>query len=299
MHSVAYLVYLAVISQHSERWLAIKEWLISHGLKILFTIAGYLILISFIKYLTRKFVRMAEDEDRTTRSEREKRADTISGIINASARVFFAIIALFMILREFGINITPLLTGAGVAGVAIGFGAQSLIRDFLHGFFILAEDQFRVGDVVKIDDHAGLVERISMRVTRLRSLDGSVHIVPNGQIKIVENKTHGWSRAVVDVDVAYDEDLDRVMEVIEEEAEKLRSEKKYSKQIIGKAEALGVEDLGDSGITIRLLAKTKPLKQWEIMRHLRKRLKMRFDQEGISIPFPQLRLHGEIIGTQS
>jgi small conductance mechanosensitive channel len=266
---------------------------------VLFVIVGYFVLILFIKYLTRKFVRLAEDEDRTTRSEREKRADTISGIINASARVFFAIIALFMILREFGINITPLLTGAGVAGVAIGFGAQSLIRDFLHGFFILAEDQFRVGDVVKIGDHAGLVERISMRVTRLRSLDGTVHIVPNGQIKIVENKSHGWSRAVVDVDVAYDENLDRVMEVIKEEAENLKSERKYRKQIIGKPEVLGVEDLGDSGITIRLLAKTKPLKQWEVMRQLRKRLKMRFDREGISIPFPQLRLHGGIAGSQS
>ncbi|OQX53013.1 MAG: hypothetical protein B5M53_07465 [Candidatus Cloacimonas sp. 4484_209] len=240
---------------------------------------------------------MVEDEDRSTRSEREKRADTIVSIIDTTVWIFSGVIALFMILREFNMNITPLLTGAGIAGIAIGLGAQSLIKDFLHGFFILAEDQFRVGDVVKIGDHAGVVERITMRITRLRSLDGNVHIIPNGEINSVENMTHGWSRAVVDVDVAYKENLDRVMTIMANVAAGLQKDDKYKDFIMEKPEVLGVEKLGDSGITIRLIVKTVPLKQWEITRELRKRIKKAFDMAKIEIPFPQVVIHSDAAKT--
>lgn len=293
------LLTVAIIAQTPSRWEVVKGWLLSHGLRILFIAVGYVVLVVLVKFLTRRFVRLVEDEDRTTRSEREKRADTISSIINTTSRIFLAVIAIFMVLREFNINITPLLTGAGIAGVAIGFGAQSLIKDFLHGFFILAEDQFRVGDVVKIGDHAGLVERITMRITKMRSLDGNAHIIPNGEIKIVENMTHGWSRALVDIEVAYKEDLDRVIEVMSDEAKKLVSEKKYESSVNGEPEVLGVDSLGSSGITIKLMVKTRPLKQWEIKRELFKRIKKRFDKEGISIPFPQMTLHGEVTTRQA
>lgn len=272
---------------------SIIEWLLTHGLRIFFILVGYFVLVFLVRFLTRRFVKLVEDEDRSTRSEREKRADTIAGIINTTSWIFFGVIVLFMMLREFNINITPLLTGAGVAGIAIGFGAQSVIKDFLQGFFILAEDQFRVGDVVKIGDHSGSVERITMRTTRLRSLDGNVHIVPNGEIKIVVNMTHGWSRALVDVDVAYKEDLDRVMLIMETAASGLQKEEKYKNSILEKPQVLGVQKLGDSGITIRLIVKTSPLKQWEITRELRKRIKEVFDREGIEIPFPQMVVHRE------
>ncbi len=276
----------------------IKQWLLTHGLRIIFIIIGYVVIIFVVKLLTRKFVRLVEDEDRSTRSEREKRADTIANIINTTSWIFFGVIVLFMILREFNVNITPLLTGAGVAGLAIAFGAQSVIKDFLYGFFLLAEDQIRVGDVVKLGEHSGVVERITIRTTRLRSLDGNVHIIPNGEIKAVINMTHGWSRALVDVDVAYKEDLDRVMAIIEAVAAGLQKEDKYKKSIMEKPKVLGVEKLGDSGITIRLIVKTTPLKQWEITRELRKRIKTAFDRAGIEIPFPQMVIHGQQLSSE-
>lgn len=271
-----------------------KEWLLSHGLRIVFIVIGYFVIIYFVKFLTKRFVRLVEDEDRSTRSEREKRADTISGIINGTTRIFLGVIVLFMILKEFNISITPLLTGAGIVGIAIGFGAQSLIKDFLHGFFILVEDQFRVGDVVKIGDHAGLVEKITMRVTTLRSLDGNVHVIPNGEITSLQNMTHSWSRSLVDIEVAYKENLDKVMKIIEEVAVKLSQEEAYKNNIMEKPKVLGVQELGSSGVTIRLLIKTAPLEQWGITRELNRRIKNRFDKEGITIPFPQMTLHGEV-----
>ncbi len=271
----------------------VKLWLLTHGLRIFVIIIGYVISIFVVKFLTMRFVKLVEDEDRSTRNERERRADTIVSIINTTSWIFFGIIALFTILREFNVNITPLLTGAGVAGLAIAFGAQSVIKDFLYGFFLLAEDQIRVGDVVKLGEHSGVVERITIRTTRLRSLDGNVHIIPNGEINTVVNMTHGWSRALVDVDVAYKEDLDRVIAIMKDVAEGLKKEDKYKKFIIESPHVLGVEKLGDSGITIRLIIKTTPLKQWEIKRELRKRIKNAFDRAGIEIPFPQMVIHGE------
>jgi small-conductance mechanosensitive channel len=277
----------------------IKQWMLSHGLKILIYLVAYVIIIFVVRYLTRRFLRKVEDKDSTTRSERERRADTFADVINATSMIFFGMIVLLMILRELNVAITPLLTGAGILGVGFGFAAQSILKDFLHGFFILAENQIRVGDVVEIAGHAGLVEGITMRTVRLRSLDGHVHIVPNGEIRTVENMTHEWSRALVDIEVAYKEDLDRVIAVVTDEAEKFVKDEKYKGEVRGKPEILGVDSLGSSGITIRFMIKTRPLKQWEIKRELYRRLKKRFDQEGISIPFPQLRLHGEITARQS
>lgn len=276
----------------------IKQWMLSHGLKILFYIIAYVIIMLIVRYLTKRFFRTVEDKDKATRSERERRADTFASVINTASMIFFGIIVFFMVLREFNIAITPLLTGAGIFGVGFGFAAQSILKDFLHGFFILAENQIRVGDVIEIAGHAGLVEGITMRTVRLRSLDGHVHIVPNGEIRTVENMTHEWSRALVDIEVAYKEDLDRVIAVIADEAGKFVNEEKYKGDVRGKPEILGVDSLGSSGITIRFMIKTRPLKQWEIKRELYKRIKKRFDQEGISIPFPQLRLHGEITARQ-
>lgn len=293
------LLNAAIVAQETSRWATLRQWLLSHGIRILFIAVIYIVALFVVRYLTKRFVRLVEEEGRTTPDEREKRAKTIMSVINTASTILLGIFAAFMVLREFGINITPLLTGAGIVGIAVGFAAQSIIKDFVQGFFILAENQLRVGDVVEVAGHVGTVERITMRTTRLRSLEGHVHMVPNGEISIVENMTHGWSRALVDIGVAYKEDLERVISVIENTAFQLREEPHFKKLIMDDPEVLGVQELGDSAITIRLMLKTLPMRQWEIKRELYKRLKARFDQEGISIPFPQLRLHGEIATRQS
>ncbi len=284
----------AIIAQETSKWAPVIQWLLSHGIRIVLIIAIYIVAIFVVRYITKRFVRLVEEEGRTTPDEREKRAKTIMGVINTTSMVVLGVFAAFMVLREFNVNITPLLTGAGIIGIAVGFAAQSVIKDFVQGFFILAENQLRVGDVVEVAGHAGVVERITMRTTRLRSLDGHVHTVPNGEISVVENMTHGWSRALVDIGVAYKEDIDHVIAVVEDTAAKLRNEKRFKDVVIDDPEVLGVQELGDSAITIRLMLKTQPMRQWEIKRELYRRLKKRFDEEGISIPFPQLRLHGEL-----
>jgi len=292
MQFVTQLLLFLLSAPKGTKEIGVKQWFLTSGLRIIFVLIGYFVVIFVVKLLTKKFVHIVEDEDRSTRSEREKRADTISGIVNTTTRIFLGLICFFMILREFNVNIAPLLTGAGIVGIAIGFGAQSVIKDFLSGFFLLAEDQLRIGDVVKIGEHSGTVENITLRTTRLRNLDGNVHIIPNGEIKTVVNMTNKWSRAVVDIDIAYKEDIDRVMVIIETVALKLQNEEKYKKLILEKPQVLGVQKLGGSGITIRLIVKTIPSKQWGITRELRKRIKSAFDRVGIEIPFPQLVIHG-------
>jgi len=196
-----------------------------------------------------------------------------------------------MILSEVGIDITPLLAGAGVAGIAIGFGAQSLIKDFLSGLFILLEDQYNKGDVVKIAGIAGLVEEVNLRRTVLRDLDGIVHSVPNGEITTASNYTRDWARVNLDVPVAYGEDLDHVMAVINRVGKELAEDEYFSKLVHTAPQALRVNNFGDSGIDIKILGETKPMMQWEVTGELRKRLKKAFDEAGIEIPWPHVKLY--------
>jgi small conductance mechanosensitive channel len=183
-------------------------------------------------------------------------------------------------------DITPLLTGAGIAGLALGFGAQSLVKDFLSGFFILIENQFRVGDVIKIGEFSGVVERISLRTVVLRDLEGNVHVIPNGEVKAVTNMSYEWSRAVVDIAVSYREDIDRVMNVLNEVGKTMIDDELFKKIIWEKPFVTGINDLSDGQVKLQMLVKTAPLMQWEVGRELRKRIKSAFDREGIEIPFP-------------
>jgi small conductance mechanosensitive channel len=194
-------------------------------------------------------------------------------------------IAAFMVLGEVGINLGPLLAGAGILGVAIGFGSQSLVKDFLAGIFILVEDQFGVGDTVDLGEAVGVVEFVSLRTTRLRSVDGTVWHVPNGEIQRVGNKSQHWSRALLDIQVAYTTDLTLARSVIQETADQVWREEPET--ILEEPELWGVENLGAHGIEIRLVVKTQPSKQWEISRLIRERIKEAFDERGIEIPFPQ------------
>jgi small-conductance mechanosensitive channel len=267
-----------------------KEWAYTHLPKIILIFIGAWIVTRATRMAGKKIIDLTQDDDPTTKSEREKRAETLVRIINSAIRVFIYVIACFMILKEVGVDIAPLLAGVGIAGLAIGFGAQTLVKDFLTGFFILMENQYRVGDVVKIGDHAGLVESIKLRITILRDLEGVVHTIPNGEVQSVRNMTYGWSRVVLDIGVAYKENVDQVMDLLREVGRKMRAEEEYCSLMIEDPQILGVDDFGDSQVTIKMLAKTIPLKQWDVARELRRRIKHAFDEKGIEIPFPQRTL---------
>jgi small-conductance mechanosensitive channel len=214
----------------------------------------------------------------------EQRIDALSSVLRSVVTFVIWLVAVLMCLGEVGIDLAPLLAGAGVLGVAIGFGSQSLVRDFLSGMFILIEDQFGVGDIVDLGDASGTVEAVSLRTTRLRAVDGTVWHMPNGEITRVGNMSQHWSRALLDVEVAYDTDLEHARHVIKRVADELWRE---DTSVLDEPEMWGVEQLGASGIALRLVVKTTPSAQWKVSRELRERIKLAFDEEGIEIPFPQ------------
>jgi len=278
-------------------WPKIWSWLTTSGLRILVYVIGGIILITVVKKIGKTIVKKVEDDDSTTRNERERRADTLFQVINVTTKIFVWVIVLFMALKEFGANITPLLTGAGIVGVAIGFGAQNIVRDFFNGFLILLENQFRVGDVVKIAERAGLVESINLRTTVLRDLEGVVHVIPNGEIRAVDNMTFSESRAVIDVGISYNSSMDIAIEAIKGIGDELKADNELGR-FVRDLSILGIENLGDSSVDIRVMIKTDPLQQWGIARRFRYLVKKKFDEIGIEIPFPHqtvyLRTEGDL-----
>jgi small conductance mechanosensitive channel len=196
-----------------------------------------------------------------------------------------------VILKEFGIEIGPIIASAGVVGLAIGFGAQNLVRDFISGFFIILENQIRVGDVAILNGTGGLVEEINFRATVLRDLGGVVHIFPNGTITTLSNLTNGWSAYVFDIGVAYKENTDHVIEVMQEVGKTMREDKKFGKSMIEDLDIFGVDKFGDSSIVIKGRIKTKPIKQWEVGREFLRRVKYAFDENNIEIPFPHQSIY--------
>ena len=205
--------------------------------------------------------------------------------------VTIILVGAIMILGEFDIKIGPILAAAGIVGVAVGFGAQHLVRDVITGFFILLDDQIRVGDVVQIAGKGGLVEKISLRLTVLRDLAGNVHYVRNGEIDVVTNMTKEYSRYVFDIGVAYREDVDEVIETVKQVDEELRNDPEYAQDILEPIEILGLDQFADSAVVIKARTKTKPIKQWAVGREFNRRLKKRFDEKDIEIPFPHVTLY--------
>ena len=270
-------------------------WLLGHGVPIMVIIGlsylFYMIVKALAPPILERLVK-ARGKGRRARSEHVKRAQTLSSVITQAAAIFIVIIALFMILSEVGLDITPLLAGAGVAGIAIGFAAQNFIKDLIAGFLIIFENQFDVGDVIKVADVIGGVEEVNLRRTLLRDLDGVLHIVPNGEIRVASNYTMTWSRANLNISVAYKEDLDRVMAVIRKVWEETAEDPIWGPQIIAKTPwILRVNEFGDSGIDIKVVGDTKPMMQWEVMGELRRRIKRAFDEQGIEIPWPHVKLY--------
>jgi small conductance mechanosensitive channel len=220
--------------------------------------------------------------------ERRKRAQTIASIARRALAVLIWTTAVLIVLRELDVDITPVLTGAGIVGLAVGFGAQTLVRDVITGFFLIIEDQVRVGDVAMVNGTGGLVEQINLRTIVLRDLEGAVHVIPNGEIKTLANRTKDYSYYVIDLGVDYDADTDRIVALVREVGALLKADEAFAPYILEAVEVLGVDDFKDSAITLRFRIKTIPLKQWEVGRELRRRVKMALDREGIKIPFPRL-----------
>ena len=265
----------------------VLQWSLDHGPRLLLIVLGMFLLKLVMRAGSRRLVNvMARGGVRGTREEREDRARTLVGVFHSAGSVAIIVGGTLMICDEIGIAVAPLMGGAAVLGLAVAFGAQNLIRDYFYGFVILLENQYKINDVVKIGETAGQVERITLRCTVLRDLEGRVHFVPNGRIDAVTNMTHGWSRALFEVGVAYKEDPDRVMAVLLELARELRSDPAFGPLILDNAEMLGLDSFGDSSINIKFFIKTRPLKQWTVKRELLRRIKRRFDELGIEIPFP-------------
>jgi len=247
-----------------------------------------LILTRISRGLTRRlekiFLKGKEDE------ESLKRAKTLSGLVRQFLNGLIVIIAVMTVLAALDIQIGPLLATAGVAGLAISFAAQSLIKDVINGFFIIFWDQIRVGDVVEIAGRSGVVKGLNLKMTVLRSLDGNVHYIPNNLIDTVTNMTKEYSQFVFDIGVSYFEDVDEVIKTLKEVDEELRSDPQFAENIVSPLEILGLDRFEDSAVIVRARTTTKPSKQWEVGREFNRRLKKTFDRKGISIPFPHLTL---------
>jgi moderate conductance mechanosensitive channel len=226
-------------------------------------------------------------QDLATATRRVQRAKTMGDLLKSVITGILVAVFGTMILSELGVNIAPIIASAGIIGIALGFGAQSLVKDFLSGIFMIFEDQYGVGDVVDVGEASGTIEAVSLRVTRLRDLNGTVWYVPNGEILRVGNMSQNWSRAVVDVNVGYGEDLARVQRVLHDVAHDLWQDEDLGRVIIEEPEVTGVEMFTPEAVTLRVLLKTAPMEQWGVARELRQRVKARFDHEGIEIPLPQ------------
>lgn len=264
-------------------------WVTTAGLRVMVIALGMVLIILFVKRATARLGAFLQGTLPTP--SQVKRADTLTHVVRDVARVLVFAVGALLILSELGVHLGPLLAAAGIGGLAIGFGAQSLVRDVISGFFILLEDQVRVGDVVEIAGVGGLVEEVRLRTIRMRDLSGNVHIVPNGNIDKVKNYTYKFSYYLFDVGVAYREDVDEVMSVLKDVAEELRADPDFGPDILEPLEMLGVDEFADSAVIIKCRIKTQPIKQWRIKREMNRRIKKTFDARGIEIPFPHRTIY--------
>jgi small conductance mechanosensitive channel len=274
-------------------WANVVTWLIDHGIRILVIVVVGAVLWFVLNKCLPPIVRRGVGRTKYKESKEgiEKRASTLVSIFKGVGRVFIVIISIMMILDEVGVAIAPILAGFGIAGIAIGFGAQYLIRDLIAGIFIILENQYRVGDVARVASIAGLVEDVTLRKTVLRDLDGIVHHIPNGEIRTASNYTRHFARVNLDVSVAYGTDLEHAISVINRVGQALAEDQKWRKVIKSPPQVLRVDNLGDSGIYIKILGDVKPMHQWAVTGELRLRIKKAFDAEGIEIPWPHTKVY--------
>ena len=270
----------------------IIPWLLSHGVRIIMIAVAAFLLDKILTRIIIRTIRASVKADEFTSEEAEKkREDTLIRIFNGAVNILIIIVAIMMILQELGIEIGPLIAGAGIVGLAVGFGGQYLIRDIITGLFLMLENQYRIGDVVNIEGLSGAVQDISLRKTTLRDLDGTVHHIPHGSITKISNLSKDFARVNLDMGVGYSTDIDHLIRVINETGSELAADPAFSDSIISPPKFLRVNEFADSAIIVKILGDTKPLRQWDVAGELRKRLKIAFDREGIEIPFPQRIVH--------
>ncbi len=272
------------------------QWLIDSGPSLIFIFIIWFIAlrlyVRMIKKLQSRMIKVASmTGDKDNIEEKEKRVKTLVSILRQTGLIVIWVIFILIVLRQFRVDIGPILASAGIIGLAVGFGAQELVRDFISGFFVLVENQVREGDVAIINGTGGLVEKIALRTITLRDFSGVVHIFQHGKINTLSNMTKEWSAMVFDIGVAYKEDVDRVVEVVKKVGEDLYNDVTFKEKIIEPLEIFGIDKFGDSAVIIKARIKTKPIQQWTIGREFNGRLKKAFDAEHIEIPFPHRTIY--------
>ncbi|MBW1830241.1 MAG: mechanosensitive ion channel family protein, partial [Deltaproteobacteria bacterium] len=265
----------------------IAHWAKERGPRMLLVIAAALFLLVFVKLTARGIARALVGRRRGARSVGTGRADTLAFSFQSVSRIVIVVLGVMLVLQEAGVDIKTVLGGAAIFGVAIAFGAQDMMKDYLSGFLILLEDQYQLGDLISVSGITGTVESVNMRVTVLRDLEGRVHFVPNGSIDQVTNRTYGWGRPVFEVPVGYTEDVDKVMETLVEVAKELSQDPDWKGSIIGDPDMLGVDKFTDYGVVIKFMVKTQPDKLFVVRREMLRRIAKRFNELGIRITVPQ------------
>jgi small-conductance mechanosensitive channel len=281
-----------VALQNPFTWQNLSRWFLTHGPKILLILLGLVLFQRLVVFSSRRIAGLvARTSMRQRPGQQDHRPETLAAVFRQVLTFLLICGATLMILDEVGLSITTLLGGVAVVGLAVSFAGQNLIKDYFYGFLVLFEDQYGVDDFIRVGDVSGTVERITLRVTILRDLEGIVHFVPHGSITTVSNLTHGWSRAMLEVQVAYKEDVDRAIGVLRDLAGDLRRDPYFGLAVVDEPRMLGVDALGDSGVTIKFFLETKPARQWEVKREMLRRVKKKFDELGIEIPFPHRTLY--------
>ena len=271
----------------------IRVWAEAHtqnALRIVLILVLAWLVHRLLRSIIKRIERISDDGDPHTTSELEKRAQTIGRILRQASSVLVWSVTIMLVLAEFGVDLKPILAGAGILGLAVGFGAQTLVKDVITGFFILLENQIRVGDTVTAAGCSGVVEAVNLRTTVLRDFDGTTHIIPNSSITVVTNATRDWSRAVLDVGVAYKEDTDRCEMVLREVGVSIEKDPFFAKRLLGPFEYPGVVKFGDSAVVLRVLVQTQAHDGPVVLRELRRRVKKAFDKADIEIPFPHIKI---------
>ena len=269
------------IGLNAARFLLILAlgWVAMRGLKLL------------LRKVEKTLLERMRPEDAIQAEEGTKRIETLIRLLRQASTIVIGVVVLLLALREIGLDITPILASAGIVGLAVGFGAQNLVRDVITGFFMILEDQVRVGDVAIVNGTAGVVERVGLRTIVLRDGEGVVHNFPNGGISTLANKTTGWSGYIAEIGVGYNEDVDRVIDILRETGMKLREDPAFGPLMIEDIEVWGLDNFADSALVFKLRLKTLPGKQFDVGREYRRRLKIAFDKAGVEIPFPQQVVH--------
>lgn len=279
-----------------QKFIANFDWesLMFTLLRVLLIMIFAWIALKVIRRLLRNMERHllhSQTGDGEPPTEQAKRVETLVRLVRQGIVVLVWVVAILVVLREFGVDIAPILASAGIAGLAVGFGAQNLVRDVISGFFLILENQVRVGDVAIVNGTGGLVESVNFRTIVLRDLSGVVHVFPNGAITTMSNMTAEWSAYVFDIGVAYKEDVDRVIQIMRETGKALREDKKFGPLMVDDIEVFGVDNFADSAVVIKGRLRTRPIKQWDVGREYRRRLKYAFDEAGIEIPFPHRSIY--------